>query len=198
MKESMGKIGKSSDEIHGIIQIINDISDQINLLSLNAAIEAARAGDAGRGFAVVADEISKLADKTAESIKNIDTLIRNNENEIQNGVDNITTAVDKIGIIIRDIESIVDKIGTISEYMQEQTGSNRVIKERSGQIKTQSEQILNAMEEQKNAVNEINRTVGGINEIAQHHSQKINEITESSRSLVTMVEKMKREITEFE
>jgi len=198
MNESMTKIGKSSDEIHGIIKIINDISDRINLLSLNAAIEAARAGEAGRGFAVVADEISKLADQTAESIKNIDVLISTNESEIQNGVHNITTAVEKIGIIIKDIEAIVDKIGTISDYMKKQTESNSIITDKSGHIRSQSEQILNAMEEQKNAVNEINRTVGGINEIAQNHSQRINDITESSRSLVTMVERMKREISDFE
>ena len=81
MNESMEAIGESSREMTGIVAIINDISDRINLLSLNASIEAARAGDAGRGFAVVADEISKLADQTSRSVKEIDGHIRKTESE---------------------------------------------------------------------------------------------------------------------
>ena len=67
MSESMSRIGESSQQIGGIVGIIRNISDRINLLSLNASIEAARAGEAGRGFAVVASEVAKLADQTAGS-----------------------------------------------------------------------------------------------------------------------------------
>ena len=85
MNKSMTKITDSSQEVTNIIAMINDISEQINLLSLNASIEAARAGESGRGFAVVAEEISKLADRTAESAKEIDTLIKINSEEIDQG-----------------------------------------------------------------------------------------------------------------
>ena len=105
MNSAMTRIIQSSEEMTGIVKIINDISERINLLSLNAAIEAARAGDAGRGFAVVADEISKLADQTASSIKSIDTLIRTNESEIGKGNQNVGAAVEKINYIISDIEN---------------------------------------------------------------------------------------------
>ncbi|HOA08358.1 MAG TPA: methyl-accepting chemotaxis protein, partial [Spirochaetota bacterium] len=81
MTEIITRSAEESKDMLGIVNIINDISEQINLLSLNAAIEAARAGEAGRGFAVVADEISHLADATTSSIKQIDNLImQNNKN----------------------------------------------------------------------------------------------------------------------
>ena len=82
MSSSMTEISATSGEMINILNIINDISDRINLLSLNASIEAARAGDAGRGFAVVANEIGKLADQTSRSVKEIDKLIKKSEDEI--------------------------------------------------------------------------------------------------------------------
>jgi len=85
MNSSMEKISESSAEAVNIIQIIDDISEKINLLSLNASIEAARAGEHGRGFAVVAQEISKLADQTAVSLKQIDQLIKVNNSEVKKG-----------------------------------------------------------------------------------------------------------------
>lgn len=99
MNNSMQKINSSSDEMTSIVGIINDISDRINLLSLNAAIEAARAGDAGRGFAVVADEISKLADQTSLSIKDIESHIKLNNDEISRGAVTVKSAVSTISRI---------------------------------------------------------------------------------------------------
>jgi methyl-accepting chemotaxis protein len=93
MRSSITKISNSSAEIGNVIEIINNISEQINLLALNAAIEAARAGTYGRGFAVVADEIGKLADKTARSIKDIDEFIQANDAEINNGIKTIETTI---------------------------------------------------------------------------------------------------------
>jgi methyl-accepting chemotaxis protein len=181
----------------GVIQIINDISDKINLLSLNAAIEAARAGDAGRGFAVVADEISKLADQTTSSIKSIDSLIRTNEQEIVSGNRNVSQAIGKINSIINDIDKIVEKITVISTQMSQQTLANQTVNENAEKVKVRSEQITAAMNEQKLAIEEISRTVGSINDLSQQNTHQIIQITDSTKSIVSMVEKMHVDIERF-
>ncbi|MGL4370311.1 MAG: methyl-accepting chemotaxis protein, partial [Spirochaetota bacterium] len=107
MHASMRKVNESSKKMNEILSIINDISDRVNLLSLNAAIEAARAGNAGRGFAVVADEIAKLADATSSSVREIEQLIRGNEHEILN-------AVSYVENVVGTIQSIIDRVETIS------------------------------------------------------------------------------------
>jgi methyl-accepting chemotaxis protein len=198
MNESMMSVGGSSGEITGIIEIINDISDRINLLSLNAAIEAARAGDAGRGFAVVADEISKLADQTASSIKSINDLIKNNEVEIGTGMSNITVAVKRINLIMSDINAVVGMINDISAQAGWQTAARNTVNENADIVKSGSERISTAMKEQSSAVAEISKTVNDITDIAQMNAQRITSITESSRALVAMVGDLNREITDLQ
>ncbi len=197
MSESMGKIGASSKEMTGILQIINDISDRINLLSLNAAIEAARAGDAGRGFAVVADEISKLADGTASSIKEIDRLIRANEQEIAGGTANVSAAVTTIASIISNIEKIAVGISTVSGHMTSQLSANESMNSGASEVRVRSEEIMNAMKEQKTGIDEIARTVSGINDLTQSNSAKITEMSMFSRQLVEMVQRLNLEIEEY-
>lgn len=197
MGHSINKIFESSSQVNGIIQIINDISDRINLLSLNAAIEAARAGDSGRGFAVVADEISKLADQTASSIKEIDSLIKTNDSEIRIGADNIKKAVESLTAVISNIEIINGKIVSVSEFMQRQLGLNEAITKGAETVRKGSSQIKMAMKDQRRGIDDISGIVAGINEIAQRNSQAIEQIAEASKFLVEMVDRFSSEISNY-
>ncbi len=120
--EMMKKLGSSSDEIGQIVEVINEITNQTALLSLNAAIEAARAGEAGRGFAVVADEIRKLADKTAHSTDQIKNLISRNQTETKEAIDatlqSISTVEEGKKLIKTASDSLIEIAKSVSEASQ--------------------------------------------------------------------------------
>ncbi len=198
MSGSISNIFESTAQVNGIIQIINDISDRINLLSLNAAIEAARAGESGRGFAVVADEISKLADQTASSIKEIDRLIKTNEEEIRAGAGNITRAVEAVSAIISNIEIINTRISAISDLMRRQLELNASITGGAGTVRESSDLIKKAMGEQKNGIEEISATIGVISEITQKNARSIEEISDAAHALLEMVNRFNKDIEEYE
>lgn len=191
MSQSMANIGTSSAEMTGIIKIINDISDQINLLSLNAAIEAARAGDAGRGFAVVADEISKLADETSQSVKNIGGLISANEKEIEGGRGNVGNTVDTIGKIIEGVSSNFKIMRDIADRMQRQLETNTEINRDAQLVKQRTGEITSATEEHKKATDEIVKTISVINEMTQANSAGAEEIFSNTEELLAMANRLK-------
>jgi methyl-accepting chemotaxis protein len=197
MTSSMTNITNSSGDMVNIIKIINDISNQINLLSLNAAIEAARAGEAGKGFAVVADEISKLADETAQSIKDIDNLIKQNSDEISKGQGSIDTALGTTQEVADLIGVMAGKIGEISSGMARQTEIYSGVQNQATNVKNRSEEITNAMEEQKIAVKEIMLSVANINEMTQSNAAGAEEMASTSESVSSLAENLWRDLSYF-
>jgi methyl-accepting chemotaxis protein len=197
MNESMQKIGDSSKEMTNIIEIINRISEHINLLSLNAAIEAARAGDAGKGFAVVADEISKLADQTATSIKDIDSLIKINEDEINKGDSKVRDSVEVISSIISGVTTISKMMDHIYDNMQRQLERSDIVNSEAEIVKDRSNDIKDATAEQKNSVEEIVKSVSGINSLTQAISAGSEEMAGKAEELHSIAEILKSKVEYF-
>ena len=124
--QAVSALGEKSDQIGAIVAVINDIADQTNLLALNAAIEAARAGEQGRGFAVVADEVRKLAEKTAKATGEINGMIQGIQQEtrqavsaMQSGVQEVQTGVGKAHAAGQSLREIVDSIDRVSRRIQQ-------------------------------------------------------------------------------
>ncbi len=146
--KKMEELGKSSDQIGRIAGVIDDIADQTNLLALNAAIEAARAGEQGRGFAVVADEVRKLAERTTTATKEIAQMIKNIQDEtrnavtameagtkqVQDGVASTTLAGDSLKQIIHMSEQVGEMITHIATAATEQSSASEEINNNMEQI----------------------------------------------------------------
>jgi len=198
MDESMKEINLTSGEMSNILNIINDISDKINLLSLNASIEAARAGDAGRGFAVVAEEISKLADQTSASVKDIDRLIKKSESEVGKGMISVGETIKAIGKIIAGVSSIKEMVININHATEKHLESNgRVINEAES-VKSKSDYIKEAAFIQNKASEEMVIAITNANEISQSNAASSQEISDLSVNISEMAGEIKVKIAEFD
>lgn len=197
MNATMQVLSKSSEDMKNIVKIINDISEQINLLSLNAAIEAARAGDFGRGFAVVADEISKLAEQTAVSIKEIDGLIKQNSTEMAKGTQNITQAITNIGFIINGVRDISSRIEQVATNMKEQLEINTKVQGMIADVQAGSEEIKNATEEQRVAIMEISRSISTINELSQSNAGAAEEMSANASGVEKLAVTLREMVSFF-
>lgn len=197
MNDSMARVKNSSNDMISIIEIINDISDRINLLSLNASIEAARAGDAGRGFAVVAEEISKLAEQTASSTKNIDSLIKVNNEEITLEIRNINTTTTILTEILNGVENMKGEVEEIQITTREQKIIAEKVRNNAGNIYTRAENISSTATTQKNEVDLIGLSIKNIGEQTKAVITGSEEIAANSEDIAKMAVVLRDKLSLF-
>lgn len=193
----MEEIRLSSEQITSIIVIINEISDRINLLSLNASIEAARAGDAGRGFAVVAQEVSKLAEQTTTSINDISNLIQKNGDLIHGGTAIVQDTVHMIKSVIEGVDDINDKIKEISGYMPEETAIKEDVNQSADRLKEKSQSIQAATTEQKSAIDDVAKSITFINNTTQESVASAEEMMANAYEAAASAENLRKIVESF-
>jgi methyl-accepting chemotaxis protein len=181
--DNIEKLGESSKQIGEIISVIDDIADQTNLLALNAAIEAARAGEQGRGFAVVADEVRKLAERTTEATKQIAVMIKGIQSETQEAVIAMKKGNDEVSSGI----ALADRAGS----------SLKEIVVSTQDVIDMINQIAAASEQQSSTSEEISKNVSSISEVTGESTKRIQDIAHSSDDLSKLTEHLKNLIDQF-
>ncbi len=181
LKDDMASLGQEAQSIGQVVGVINDIADQTNLLALNAAIEAARAGEAGRGFAVVADEVRKLAEKTMVATQEVESRIR----AIQDAAGRNIKSMDQAVAAVAEAHDLAGRSGEAIQGIVDHADAT------SGQVQS----IATAAEQQSAASEQISRAIGEINKVADDNVAGVDATRQAAHTLAGMAGELRELIT---
>ncbi len=177
------RLGESSQEIGSIVELINDISEQTNILALNAAIQAASAGEAGRGFAVVADEVQRLAERTSNATKRIEALVQTIQSDTNEAVSSMEQTTSEVVAGARLAEDAGTALGEIEHV--------------SNNLASLIRGISSAAQQQSAAATDITQTMTTIQSITAQTSQGANQTAESIGNLAQLAADLRRSVADF-
>lgn len=177
------RLGESSQEIGSIVELINDIAEQTNILALNAAIQAASAGEAGRGFAVVADEVQRLAERSTSATKRIETLVQTIQSDTNEAVNSMEQTTAEVVAGARKAEDAGSALGDIE----------RVSHDLSSLIQS----ISTAARQQSAAATDISHSMNAIQEITSQTSQGASQTADSIGTLAQLASDLRRSVAHF-
>ncbi len=186
--QSMRSIDSNSGQVRNIVAVINEIADRVNLLSLNASIEAARAGEYGRGFSVVAQEISRLADRTAESVNEINSLIDRNGLEVAAGRTKVSEGARVIGQLVERIKLVGDNLSELNNSLKRQESEFVHLGEEIVQMTEGVGRTLSSLGEQAETGRHIQDAMQGLATMSQRlvaSAVELNRIMQSNRQQAT-------------
>jgi len=182
--EKVKSLGSDVDKISDISQTIIDIADQTNLLALNAAIEAARAGEQGRGFAVVADEVRKLSERTSKAVKEVDVIILNINSRSKEAIDTISEQYSKYENLKKLSNQAINEIERITENIQN--------------LLKAIEKIYSSSSTQKDTVEDFEISLNNLFDYYDQTAKVITEISKASNQLAQLAVKLNSMIKKFE
>jgi twitching motility protein PilJ len=177
------RLGESSQEIGSIVELINDIAEQTNILALNAAIQAASAGEAGRGFAVVADEVQRLAERASGATKRIETLVQTIQSDTNEAVSSMEQTTSEVVAGARLAEDAGLALGEIEKV--------------STDLADLIQNISEASRQQSSAATNISATMNVIQEITSQTSVGANQTAESIGNLAQLAADLRRSVADF-
>jgi methyl-accepting chemotaxis protein len=189
-KEVMDRLGASAKSIEKVVGLINTIADQINLLSLNAAIEASSAGEAGKGFAVVANEVKELARQTALATKEIEV-------QIETMQENTNAAMRSIDVITKVIEDVASISSTIVSAVEEQSITMHEISKDVMIVNSGAQEVTQSVQGSALGLSKVTTTMTEVKSAIGNSSTGISEINQSSDKLATLSGSLKEVVGQF-